>query len=81
MPLNPQSLERAFRKVSAAPTPHQSTGSNVKFPGSSIAATDLGVTRGHLHRVLTGERQSPTLLSRWKTWLANHPEFSRLQAR
>lgn len=62
-------------------TPHQSTGRNVRFPGSTLAAADLGVSRQHLHRVLIGERASATLLARWKAWLAQHPEFSRLQSR
>lgn len=62
-------------------TPHQSQGHHVKFPGSSIAAADLGVSRGHLHRVLRGERKSPPLLARWNAWLKQHPEFARLQIR
>jgi hypothetical protein len=61
--------------------PHQSSGRLVKFPGSSIAAHDLGVSRGHLHRVLTGERKSPALVARWKQWLATHSEFAVLQSR
>lgn len=60
-------------------TPHQSKGSLVRFPGSTLAAADLGVSRGHLHRVLIGERQSATLLARWQEWLAQHPEFGRMQ--
>ena len=61
-------------------TPHQSQGRQVRYPGSSIAAQDLGVSRGHLHRVLSGERKSLDLLGRWNAWLAKHPEFARLQA-
>jgi hypothetical protein len=59
--------------------PPQSSSPHVRFPGASIAARELGVHRGHLHRVLTGERKSETLLKRWKAWLAAHPEFARLQ--
>lgn len=59
-------------------TPHQSKGRHVRFPGSSIAAAELGVTRQHLHRVLIGERQSETLLERWNAWLKRHPEFANL---
>ena len=59
-------------------TPHQSKGRLVRFPGSSLAAADLGVSRQHLHRVLIGERQSATLLARWKEWLRRNPEFARL---
>ena len=58
--------------------PHQSTSRHVRFPGASIAAQELGVHRGHLHRVLTGERQSKQLLARWKSWLKAHPEFAQL---
>ena len=59
-------------------TPHQSKGRHVRFPGSSIAAADLGVSRQHLHRVLIGERESASLLERWKDWLKRNPEFARL---
>ena len=62
-----------------ATAPHQSASPHVRFPGASIAAQELGVHRGHLHRVLTGERQSRKLLARWKAWLKAHPEFARLQ--
>jgi hypothetical protein len=41
----------------------------------------LGVTRGHLHRVLTGERESPTLIARWHAWLKRNPQFADLQPR
>lgn len=58
--------------------PHQSKGRLVRFPGSSIAAADLGVSRQHLHRVLIGERKSTTLLVRWNAWLKRHPEFAKL---
>ena len=81
MPLNPKCLERAFRKVTAPKPPHQSSGSTVRFPGASLAAADLGVSRGHLHRVLVGERKSQPLVARWTDWLAKHPEFARLQQR
>jgi hypothetical protein len=59
--------------------PHQSL--KARFPGISLAATDLGVTRSHLWQVLAGKRESKPLLARWKTWLASHPEFARLQSR
>ncbi len=62
-------------------TPHQSKGRLVRFPGSSIAAKDLGVSRAHLHRVLTGERESASLTSRWRDWLKSHPQFAKLQPR
>ena len=62
-------------------TPHQSKGRLVRFPGASLAAQELGVSRGHLHRVLVGERQSKPLLARWSDWLARNPEFNRLQHR
>ena len=60
-------------------TPHQSKGRLVKFPGSSIAAEQLGVSRGHLHRVLSGDRKSPGLLARWNAWLKQHPQFANLK--
>ena len=59
--------------------PHQSL--KARFPGISIAATDLGVTRSHLWQVLAGKRDSQPLMARWHAWLAKHPEFSRLQHR
>lgn len=55
--------------------PHQSRGRLVRFPGASIAAAELGVSRQHLHRVLVGERKSPALLARWKQWLGRNPQF------
>jgi hypothetical protein len=59
--------------------PHQSKGKMVRFPGSSLAAEELGVSRSHLHRVLIGERSSPPLRGRWQAWLQTHPEFAALQ--
>lgn len=61
--------------------PHQSLCKRTRFPGAALAARELGVHRGHLHRVLTGERSSLALQARWKAWLATHPEFARLQHR
>jgi hypothetical protein len=60
-------------------TPHQSKGRLVRFPGAAIAAADLGVSRGHLHRVLKGERHSDGLLARWNAWLQRHPQFAALK--
>lgn len=57
--------------------PHQSL--KARFPGISIAAAELGVTRTHLWQVLSGGRQSAPLLARWELWLERHPEFARLQ--
>lgn len=57
--------------------PHQSR--QARFPGSTLAAVDLGVSRGHLHAVLSGDRQSASLTARWKAWLKAHPEFADLQ--
>jgi hypothetical protein len=77
-----QDLEAAFRRCLARhKTPPQSSGINVRFPGSNIAAKSLGVHRGHLHRVLTGERKSPPLLARWNAWLARNPQFAAVQPR
>lgn len=68
-----------FEADSAAqdPVPHQSR--QARFPGSTLAAADLGVSRGHLHAVLSGVRESASLTTRWKAWLAAHPEFAALQ--
>lgn len=60
-------------------TPHQSKGRLVRFPGSSLAAAEMGISRSHLHRVLNGERKSETLLARWQAWLKRHPQFASLQ--
>lgn len=62
-------------------TPHQSQGRLVRYPGATLAAQELGVSRGHLHRVLTGERKSETLVSRWQAWLSKNPQFASLQHR
>jgi hypothetical protein len=62
-------------------TPHQSKGRLVRFPGSSLAAAEMGVSRSHLHRVLIGERKSDGLLARWHGWLKRHPQFATLQPR
>lgn len=80
--LNPLDLEAAFRRcLDRKKVPHQSGGSNVRFPGATLAAQELGVHRGHLHRVLTGERKSPPLLARWNAWLTRNPQFASLQPR
>jgi hypothetical protein len=57
--------------------PHQSHGA--KYPGATIASRDLGVSRGHLHAVLSGKRTSKALSARWQAWLRTHPEFAALQ--
>lgn len=59
--------------------PHQSL--KARFPGISLAAAELGVSRNHLWQVLSGKRESKPLMSRWKAWLKAHPEFARLQRR
>jgi hypothetical protein len=58
-------------------TPHQSR--KARFPGITLAATDLKVTRNHLWAVLAMKRESPPLLKRWNAWLERHPEFARIQ--
>jgi hypothetical protein len=57
--------------------PHQSR--NAKYPGSFIASKELGVSRGHLHAVLSGKRVSRSLTEQWHAWLARNPEFAALQ--
>jgi hypothetical protein len=77
---NPKNLEAAFRRcLERITTPHQSCGPLVGFPGSSIAAAEMGISRSHLHRVLKGERKSPSLMARWQTWLNRNPQFAALQ--
>ena len=76
--VKPKSLHTA-NEIFMTATPHQSKGRLVRFPGSSLAAQEMGVSRGHLHRVLSGERQSASLLARWHAWLKRHPQFSTLQ--
>jgi hypothetical protein len=75
----PTSPERNIRSQMPIATPHQSKGRLVRFPGSAIAAEELGVSRSHLHRVLVGERKSPPLVARWNSWLKRHPEFASIQ--
>lgn len=73
---------RALARVGVAiPVPKQSRGKQVRYPGSSIAACAMGVDRTHLHRVLTGERQSKSLVARWHAWLKANPEFAALSNR
>jgi hypothetical protein len=36
-------------------------------PGAVVAALELGVTYSHLRRVLAGERQSRSLMARYRT--------------
>ncbi len=60
-------------------TPYQSSRGNVRFPGSSVAARELRVHRAHLHRVLTGERESASLTAAWNAWLKRNPQFRQLQ--
>lgn len=76
--LKPRQPNPAIEKFMTA-TPHQSKGRLVRFPGSSLAASEMGVSRSHLHRVLIGERKSDTLLTRWNAWLKRHPQFASLQ--
>ena len=59
--------------------PTQSRARTTRFPGSSLAAIELGVHRSHLYRVLTGDRQSASLVAGWKAWLSRNPQFRRLQ--
>jgi hypothetical protein len=64
-------------QLAAAAVPPQSRRANVMHPGIGLAAIELGVHRGHLHRVLTGERKSKTLLTRWHGWLLRNPQYSK----
>lgn len=57
--------------------PHQSL--KARYPGITIAAEELGVTRTHLWQVLNGKRDSKPLMGRWKDWLRSHPEFAAIQ--
>ena len=61
--------------------PYQSLNSRVRFPGAAIAARDIGVSRAHLHAVLTGQRISRSLEQRWQQWLCEHSEFASIQPR
>ena len=53
----------------------QSKSRCCRFPGSFVAARELGVHRDHLHKVLTGKRESKSLRDRWNAWLQANPEF------
>lgn len=76
---NGQANPKPILNASMKPPPYQSTRHNVRFPGSMLAARELGVHRAHLHRVLTGERHSATLTDGWNAWLTRNPQFRRLQ--
>jgi DNA-binding phage protein len=43
----------------------------VRFAGICAAARELGVTRIHLYRVLTKERRSPGLMTRYRALKRN----------
>ena len=43
----------------------------MRFPGISQAARTLGVSRTHLWYVLTGRRQSRSLLARYQVFVAS----------
>lgn len=40
----------------------------VRFRGITRAAADLGVERSHLYRVLSGQRESRSLMRRFQEW-------------
>ena len=66
-----------FHNAKMKTAPHQSR--NAKYPGSFIASRELGVSRGHLHAVLSGKRESKSLMTQWSDWLRRNPEFELLQ--
>ncbi|MDZ7317469.1 MAG: hypothetical protein ONB24_15260 [candidate division KSB1 bacterium] len=45
----------------------------VRFPGICSLAAELGVTRIHLYRVLTGERRSPRIEAHPKVKILRRP--------
>lgn len=55
------------RAEQKAPPPHRESpdGRRVMFPGINADARTLGVHRGHLWQVLTGRRNSASLLKRY----------------
>jgi len=57
--------------------PHQSRGA--RYPGVTIAARDLGVSRYHLWAVISGRRESKPMLKRWNQWLKENPQFQAAQ--
>jgi adenylosuccinate lyase len=63
---------KANRKV-----PHQSLDPRIRFPGSTIAAREIGVSRQHLHEVIRGNRTAAPTLRAWKQWLRDNPAFAR----
>ena len=69
--------DTASAKAHMKTAPHQSR--NAKYPGSFIASRELGVSRGHLHAVLSGKRESKSLMTQWSDWLRRNPEFELLQ--
>lgn len=46
-----------------------------QWPGLCTAARDLGVTYQHLARVLNGERNSKSLLIRYRAWVQDNPDI------
>lgn len=54
-----------------APKPGRPEGAATRFPGSVIFCREQNppVSHSHLYRVLTGDRESKRLLSRYAAWL------------
>jgi len=50
-----------IERLQSLSIPSQSRAKTTVYPGSNLAAEDLGVHRSHLHRVLNGTRQSAAL--------------------
>lgn len=50
----------------------------VRRPGLVTAARDLGCTLSHLRRVVIGERESRSLLRRYRAWKKQQRAASRI---
>ena len=70
----PMLRETALAETSLMVQAKKSPRGSSKYPGICKAALDLGVSRVHLWKVLTGRRESASLMRRWEEWnSANNP--------
>lgn len=65
-PVTTEKKQRPFSGEKPRAVIHTGANARVRFPGIVSDAAALGVSRIHLYLVLTGERRSRSLLTRYK---------------